>query len=328
MTGAPAAPPPPPEAVDRPRARPPVRPRRLRPGDRVAIVAPSGPVLRERLDAGLDVLRGWDLDPQVMPHVLDVHPELDHLAGTDADRARDLTDAWCDPSVAAVLAARGGYGAQRMVELVDWEAMRAAGPKVFVGYSDITALHEAVAARLGLVTLHGPMPATASFLKDADTQDHLRRTLLAPETVTEIAPPAARTLVPGRAHGTTFGGCLSLLAGELGVRGRRPARPAGGILLLEDVGEKPYRLDGHLTHLLRSGALDDVTGVVLGSWHDCGPYEEVRAVLLDRLVPLGVPVVEEMGFGHGPTTRTLPLGVPATLDADACVLTLEEPALT
>ncbi|GAA2450679.1 LD-carboxypeptidase [Streptomyces macrosporus] len=304
------------------------RPRRLRPGDRVAIVAPSGPVLPERLDAGVDVLRGWDLDPVVMPHVLDVHPRLDHLAGTDADRARDLTDAWCDPTVAAVLAARGGYGVQRMVDLVDWEALRAAGPKAFVGYSDLTALHEAIAARLGLATLHGPMPATVSFLKDTTTQDHLRRTLFAPETVTEITSPTARTLVPGRAHGTTFGGCLSLLAGELGVRGRRPACPdGGGILLLEDVGEQPYRLDGHLTHLLRSGALDGVTGVVLGSWYDCGPYEEVRAVLLDRLAPLGVPVVEELGFGHGPSTLTLPLGVPATLDADACTLTLREAAL-
>ncbi|MGK5451125.1 S66 peptidase family protein [Streptomyces radiopugnans] len=303
------------------------RPRRLRPGDRVAIVAPSGPVERERLDAGVDVLRGWDLDPQVMPHVLDVHPRLDHLAGTDADRARDLTEAWCDPSVAAVLAARGGYGVQRMVDLADWDAMRAAGPKPFVGYSDLTVLHEAFATRLGLATLHGPMPATVSFLKDGPTQEHLRATLFAPETVTRITSPTARTLVPGRASGTTYGGCLSLLAGQTGVPGRDRARPDGGILLLEDVGEPPYRLDGYLTHLLRSGELDGVAGVVLGSWHDCGPYERVREVLLDRLAPLGVPVVEELGFGHGPATLTLPLGVRATLDADTRTLTLEEPAL-
>ncbi|HZG05389.1 MAG TPA: LD-carboxypeptidase [Streptomyces sp.] len=305
------------------------RPRRLRPGDRVAIVAPSGPVPRERLDAGVDVLRGWDLDPVVMPHVLDVHPRLDYLAGTDADRARDLTDAWCDPTVAAVLAARGGYGVQRMVDLVDWAALRAAGPKPFVGYSDLTVLHEAFATRLGLATLHGPMPATVSFLKDAATQDHLRRTLFEPETVTEITSPGARTLVPGRAHGTTFGGCLSLLATELGVTGRESAVPAGGgILLLEDVGEEPYRLDRWFTQLLRSGALEGVTGIALGSWQGCGPYEEVRALLLDRLAPLGVPVVEELGFGHGPTTLTVPLGVPATLDADARTLTLHQTALT
>ncbi|HEX5569439.1 MAG TPA: LD-carboxypeptidase [Streptomyces sp.] len=313
-------------------ARPLTRPRRLRPGDRVAIVAPSGPVRRERLDAGVDVLRGWDLDPVVMPHVLDVHPDLPHLAGTDADRARDLTAAWCDPAVAAVFAARGGYGVQRMVDLVDWAVLRAAGPRLFTGFSDLTALHTAFAARLGLATLHGPMPANVPFLKDTATQEHLRRTLFAPETVTTITSPGARTLVPGRARGTTFGGCLSLLATGLGVPGPDAAHAAhrarGGILLLEDVGEEPYRIDRCLTQLLRSGALEGVAGVALGSWHDCGPYEEVRAVLLDRLGPLGVPVVEELGFGHGPTTLTVPLGVPAVLDADARTLTLEETALT
>ncbi|MEE1941903.1 LD-carboxypeptidase [Streptomyces sp. TRM 70361] len=307
---------------------PPVRPRRLRPGDRVAVVAPSGRVSGERLAAGLEVLRGWGLDPVAMPHVLDVHPRLPYLAGTDADRARDLTDAWCDPSVAAVLAARGGYGTQRMVDLLDWTALRAAGPKVFVGYSDLTVLHEALAARLGLATVHGPMPATAPFLADPASREHLRRTLLEPETVTELTSPTARTLVPGRAFGTTFGGCLSMLATEAGVLGRAGVcPPGGGILLLEDVGEEPYRIDRWLTQLLRSGVPAGVTGIALGSWHGCGPYEDLRPLLLDRLAPLGVPVVEELGFGHGPTTLTVPLGVPATLDADACVLTLKEPAL-
>ena len=118
------------------------RPRRLAPGARVAVVAPSGPVPEERLQAGLDILRGWDLEPVVGPHVLECHAEFDHLAGTDTDRAADLQAAWCDPTVDAVLCARGGYGAQRMVELLDWDALRAAGPKVFLGFSDITALHE------------------------------------------------------------------------------------------------------------------------------------------------------------------------------------------
>ncbi|MEV6331908.1 LD-carboxypeptidase [Streptomyces sp. NPDC051909] len=304
-----------------------VRPPKLRPGARVAVVAPSGPVPEERLRAGLDILRGWGLDPVVAPHVLDHHPTLGHLAGTDADRARALTEAWCDPEVSAVLCARGGYGAQRMVDLLDWDAIRAAGPKVLVGYSDITALHEAFAARLGLATLHGPMVATEVFLKDARTRESLRATLFEPESVRVLGLENAGALVPGRAHGVTLGGCASLLAADLGTpRARDSAR--GGLLLLEDVGEEPYRLDRILTQLLRSGWLDGVAGIGLGSWEECGPYEDVRAVLADRLGGLGVPVVEELGFGHGPTALTVPLGIPGVLDADAGTLTLDVPALS
>ncbi|MFD5751997.1 LD-carboxypeptidase [Streptomyces sp. NPDC127033] len=309
------------------RTAPPTRPARLRQGDRVAVVSPSGPVPADRLDAGLAVLRGWDLDPVVAPHALDVHPRLGYLAGTDADRARDLQEAWCDPSVSAVLCARGGYGAQRMADLLDWDAIRAAGPKVFVGYSDITALHEAFAVRAGLVTLHGPMTAALTFLKDPRTQESLRATLFEPESVRTLGLETARALVPGRARGITLGGCVSLLAADLGTPYARPSA-AGGLLMIEDVGEEPYRIDRILTQLLRSGWLDGVAGVGLGSWAECGPSEEVRAVLADRLGGLGVPVVEELGFGHGETALTVPLGVPGVLDAESATLTLDVPALT
>ncbi|MEV5737598.1 S66 peptidase family protein [Streptomyces sp. NPDC003674] len=302
-----------------------VRPARLAPGARVAVVAPSGPVAEERLQAGLDVLRGWDLDPVVAPHVLDRHGELGYLAGADADRAADLQHAWCDPAVDAVLCARGGYGAQRMADLLDWEAMRAAGPKVFVGFSDITVLHQAFATRLGLVTLHGPAAAGVDFIKNARAQEHLRATLFAPETVLALAADRP-ALAPGRARGVTLGGCLSMLAGDLGTPLAHPGA-GGGLLLLEDVGEQPYRVDRLLTQLRRSGWLDGVAGIGLGSWHDCGPYGEVRAVLADRLGGLGVPVVEEIGFGHCDGALTVPFGVTAELDADAGTLTLDEPAL-
>lgn len=306
------------------------RPARLRPGARVAVVAPSGPVPAERMERGLDLLRGWDLDPVVAPHALDTHPGLDHLAGRDEDRARDLQDAWCDPSVDAVLCARGGYGAHRMVDLLDWPAIRAAGPKVFVGYSDITVLHEAFALRAGFSTLHGPMVATDVFLKDATTQQALRSTLFEPDSMRRLGLDTAVALVPGAARGITYGGCLSLLAADVGTpHARTSAR--GGLLVIEDTGEEPYRLDGILTRLLRAGALDGVAGVVCGSWEECGPYEGVRAVLADRLGGLGIPVVEELGFGHGATALTVPLGVPAVLDAPAgggrCTLTAQVPAL-
>ncbi|MFE1287842.1 LD-carboxypeptidase [Streptomyces sp. NPDC058751] len=302
------------------------RPARLTAGARVAIVAPSGPVPEERLQAGLDILRGWDLDPVVAPHVLDRHAEFAYLAGTDADRAADFQAAWCDPDVAAVLCARGGYGAQRMVDLLDWDAVRAAGPKVLVGFSDITALHEAFATRAGLATLHGPMVASLVFLKNARAQEHLRATLFEPESVRTIASGRATPLVPGKARGVTLGGCVSLLAAELGTPHAR-AGARDGLLLIEDVGEEAYRLDRILTQLLRGGWLDGVAGVALGSWVDCGPYEKLREVFADRLGPLGVPVVEHMGFGHEEGTLTIPFGLRAELDADAGTLTLEEPAL-
>ncbi|SEE00630.1 muramoyltetrapeptide carboxypeptidase [Streptomyces sp. 2224.1] len=302
-----------------------VRAPRLRPGDRVAVVAPSGPLTPERLDRGLDVLRGWDLDPVAAPHARDTHPTLRYLAAADEERARDLQEAWCDPAVKAVFAARGGYGAQRMVDLLDWDAVRAAAPKPLVGFSDVTVLHEAFAVRAGVSTLHGPAVAGEVFLKDDATREHLRRTLFAPETVRTLASPAARPLVPGRARGVTLGGCLTMLATEVGTpRARRGA--AGGLLLLEDIGEPPYRLDRALTQLLRAGWLDGVAGIVLGSWAGCGPYDRVREVLRDRLGGLGVPVAEEFGFGHGDSALTLPLGVPAELDATAGTLLFERPA--
>jgi len=302
-----------------------VRPSRLAPGARVAVVAPSGPIVEERLQAGLDLLRGWDLDPVAAPHVLDRDPGLGYLAGTDADRAADLQRAWCDPSVDAVLCARGGYGAQRVVDLLDWDAMRAAGPKVFIGFSDSTTLHEAFAVRLGLVTLYGPVAAGADFVKNARTQEHLRATLFAPETVRTLTS-SGTALAPGRARGVTLGGCLSLLATGYGTPHTR-AGARGGLLLIEDVAEPPYAVDRALTQLLRTGWLDGVTGVGLGSWDRCGAYEELRPVLADRLGGLGVPVVEELGFGHCEGAVTVPFGVSAVLDADAGTLALDEPAL-
>ena len=302
------------------------RPPRLGAGDRVAIVAPSGPGLPERLDAGLDVFRGWGFDPVVFPHVREVGPRLSYLAGSDEARARDVEDAWCDPSIAAVISARGGFGAQRVVDLLDWERMARAEPKAFIGFSDATALHEAIARRLGVATLYGPMAAAEVFVTDPPTQEHLRATLLEPESVQTLSAPASGTIVGGRAAGVTVGGCLTLLTTDLGTRFAR-ATAEGGILLLEDVALDPYELDRTLTQLARAGLLDGVSGIAIGSLSGHEPYDNLRTVLVERLGPLGVPVVDELGFGHGPTSLTVPLGVPCVLDADARTLTFELPAL-
>lgn len=293
--------------------------RPLEPGDTVALVAPSGPVTDQLLDQAIAVLTAWGLSVVLGDAVRTRHPGFPYLAGTDEQRAADFEHAWLADDVAAVLAARGGYGAQRMIDLVDWDAIRAAGPKPFAGSSDITALHAAIAVRLGAPTIFATMPASAHF--DDVAARSLRAALFEPGATRTLRGPDARTLVPGKASGPTVGGNLSLLAASAGTPEQQHA--AGAIALLEDVGEDVYRIDRMLTQLLRSGWFDEVEGIALGSWSDCGEAEDVEALVLDRLGPLGVPMVWQLGFGHHKGALTIPLGVRSTLDAGAACLVVE-----
>jgi muramoyltetrapeptide carboxypeptidase len=294
----------------------------------VAVVAPAGPPSPLLLEDGLLILARWGLEVLRGKHLLDRHPALDYLAGADADRAADLQAAWCDPAVAAVFCARGGYGSLRTIEHLDWTAMAAAPPKILVGSSDTTVLHAVLGARCDVVTMFAPMPATPAFVNDPVSAEQLRRALFAPEGELVLRGPAAETLVGGRASGVTVGGNLSLIVSQLGVPGL-PLPPPGAVALIEDVGEDPYRIDQFITHLLHAGWFDRIGGIALGSWDRCGgDLAEVRRVMTDRLGGLGVPMIWEHGFGHGPGQLTVPLGIEAELDADAATLTLPAPALT
>ncbi|MGW0520886.1 S66 peptidase family protein [Crossiella sp. NPDC003009] len=301
------------------------RPPRVPRHGHVAVIAPAGPVSPAQLDIGIEQLRSWGLTVSEGAHVRDKHPEMRYLAGQDADRAADFVWAWTRPEFDAVLCARGGYGCQRMVDLVPWAELKGLPPKVFAGSSDVTALHTRIAGELGQVTLFAPMTGSAMFTDDLPAREHLRYSLLDPASVTKLGR-GAEPITGGQARGVTVGGTLSLLAAEVGLGRWRP--PAGSLAVLEDVTEDPYRLDGLLTHLLRAGWFDGVTGIALGSWTSCGPIEQVRTVLADRLGGLGVPIAWEVGFGHCANQLTVPLGVAALLDADAGTLVLEEPALT
>ncbi|MGH3343941.1 MAG: S66 peptidase family protein [Carbonactinosporaceae bacterium] len=293
------------------------RPRALELGDRVAVVAPSGPVDAGLLEAGCAALRSWGLEVCVTPHARDTRG---YLAGRDADRAADFVQAWCDPEVAGVLCARGGYGVQRVIDLLDWDALADATRdpdtvKAFAGASDVTALHEALAARLEVATFFGPMVATHCFASHEPSREALRRALHG-----ERPTLRGRALVGGTATGVTVGGTASMLASSAGTWSSRPA--GGGIAILEDVAEEPYRLDRILTQLLRSCYFEGVAGIALGSWVGCGSPENVQQVILDRLGGLGVPVLADLGFGHGSSQLTVPLGVAAHLDADAGALSV------
>ncbi|MGC4936655.1 S66 peptidase family protein [Kribbella sp. DT2] len=294
--------------------------RRLKAGDRVAVVAPAGPLKAERLEAGSDQLRGWGLEVEVMPSALARDERLPYLAGSDEARAEDFTNAWLDDRFQAVFCGRGGYGVQRMLPLLDLDAL-AAVEKVFVGFSDITALHEALNAR-GLVTVHGPMAAGVEQL--ATGGDRLRDLLFAPEKITDLlAPRGAATVVPGTAEGRLLGGNLALLAASLGSP--TAVMPAG-IVLLEDVSEDGYRVDRLLTQLLRAGWFDQVTGLVIGDFSEADDGGLVADVVRERLEPLQVPMVTGAAIGHEDLNLAVPLGLPTRLDATNGVLQPLEPA--
>ncbi|MFD6416155.1 LD-carboxypeptidase [Streptomyces sp. NPDC060194] len=298
------------------------RPAALQPGDRVAVIAASGPVDQPNLEVGLQSLRGLGLRPEVFASA---RTGGDYLAGSDRLRADDLTAALTDPAFTAVFCAAGGYGAQRTLELVDWTRMGTPTPRAVIGFSDVTAILEAVAVRLGWVGFFGPMPGGGGFRPGRADFDALAALLTDPASVKELRFPASRALAGGVAEGVTLGGTLSLLASSAGTATSLPA--AGGILLIEDVEEEPYRLDRLLTQLRRSGYLADAAGIVCGTFTDCGPRERVEELLHDRLSDLGVPVLLRADIGHGVHQQTFPVGLPARLDADAGTLTFAVPAL-
>ncbi len=292
------------------------RPDRLYTGATVAVVATSGPVPDDRLDVGLAVLESWGLEVWAMPHLRGKHSELPYLASSDLRRAADFMAAWCDPEVAAVFLGRGGYGAQRILDMLDWTSMADAGPKLLVGFSDATALHEAIAGRLGLATVLGPV-VTSLGGGDERSQAHLREMLFGDEP----AALSGTTLIPGAADGPLVGGNLTVLATSVGTEYSRPA--AGSIVLLEDTSESVYTVDRYLTQLLRTGWFKDVHGIALGQFTDCGDSGVLASMFLDRLGSLGVPVVANLPFGHEETNLALPLGLPSTLEAGQRSATLK-----
>ncbi|MDP9022698.1 MAG: LD-carboxypeptidase [Actinomycetota bacterium] len=308
-----------------------VRPPALRPGDRVAIVSPSSPVVhRDRLERGLAQLRSWGLDPVVFPHADDVHG---HLAGTDDDRAADLNAAFRDPGIRAVIASRGGYGVTRILHRLDWAALRH-DPKLVVGFSDVTALLLAAWQRLRLVTVHGPFAGRLHLLGGDEESAHLRRLLTDPRPagmLTRAGDAPVETVVGGVAEGRLLGGNLSVLCALVGTVDAPDTD--GAILVIEDVNEAPYRLDRSLTQLHRAGVLDHVTGVIVGEMVGCDPPTDrpslpTAAVVRAAFAGLGIPVVHGLPIGHVDRQLALPLGVRSRLDADAGTLTLLEPATT
>lgn len=287
------------------------RPPALRPGDRVAVLACSAFPDQAQLDRGLLVLQAMGVTPVVYSSARPTQNLYGYLAGTDAERAADLTDALADDGIAAIIEACGGYGAQRTLELVDWTRLRRARPKHVVGFSDATAVLEAVAVRLGWTTMYGPMVALSSF-ETPQVSGALRRLLFEPEAVPQLTFPDAKELVAGRATGRIVGGCASIVGASLATATSLPARDA--VLFVEDMEEADYRLDRIFTQYRRSGYLDGVRGVLAGTFLDCAEPPVIERLLMDRFGDLGVPILAWADVGHGLPLQTLPLGRPVELD--------------
>jgi len=310
------------------------KPRRLVPGDTIGLVSPSGPTrpggsgsTPESVDRTRGRLHDVGFRTVVAPHAFDARG---YLAGADADRAADLQAMLENPGVHGVLCIRGGYGAHRLLDRLDYGAI-GRRPKVFIGYSDITALHLALYTQCGFVTFHGPM---AGALAQPDAHDYLEllRAVTRAEPLGRLVnppgAPALETLVPGAAAGPLIGGNAALLTGLLGTR-FVPAAEAflGKILFLEDLGDKLYRLDRKLAHLRLAGILDAVAGIVIGECRyspEQGDTLSLQHILEDHIIPLGKPAIYGLACGHGAYHLTLPIGVRARLDATERSLSIEE----
>jgi muramoyltetrapeptide carboxypeptidase len=320
-------------------AAPAVRPRRLRPGSTVGLVSPGSPVA-EDLDVQLaqESFEAMGLRVRLGEHVRE---RRGYLAGGDAERAADLNRMFADPSIDAVFALRGGWGSARILPLVDFDAIRR-NPKVFVGYSDITALLNAIHARTGLITFHGPMGISrwGRF-----PYEHFRRLLFDAEAL-ELANPAnigddlvqrehrVQTITPGTARGRLLGGNLTVLAAIIGS----DYLPTwdGAILFLEDIDEGIHRMDRMLTQLRLAGVLGRLGGFVFGKCTNCGPDNSpgggfgsptLQQVIVDHVRPLGIPAWSGAMIGHIADQWTVPVGAEVEIDAARGVIRMLGPAV-
>jgi muramoyltetrapeptide carboxypeptidase len=310
-----------------------VRPRPLPPGGTIAVVSPASPVVdREPLAEA----QGW-LEERGYAVRFSAHfnRRLGYTAGTPEERAFDLEAAFADPDVDAVLCLAGGHGAAQLLRHLDYDLI-AETPKPFVGFSDITVLHAAIGRESGLVTFWGPMFAQLGTAGDA-TREGMVGALTKTGPLGPVAPsePSARTLVDGIAEGELVGGTLSLLSSLLGTPWELDT--AGKVLLIEDVGEEPCRVDRFLTHLLNAGKLDRCAGICLAEFMNCtqrtvctrwaGESLTLDEVFAQVIEPLGIPAIYGHPLGHGPRLVTVPLGVRARLDAGKGRLSFVEGAL-
>ena len=317
-----------------PAARGLIKPKALVPGDTIGMVVPASMEFdTHRLGIGVDNLRALGFEVKVGENAANRHG---YFAGTDAERASDINAMFADPEVDGIFAYTGGWGTPRLLPHLDYEMIRR-NPKVIIGFSDITALVNAIHQRTGLVTFHGP---NAASNYEPYTLGNMRRVIMSREPIGTLANPEKRdseliqrrfrtyTIRGGKARGRLVGGNLTLLAALMGTPWE--VDTDGAILFLEDTHEAIYRIDRMLTQLSLGGKFNGLRGVLFGYCTDC-PAERasfsLEQLLTNQFAPLGIPVLGGLAFGHIEQKLTFPLGIEAELDADAGVLTIPEAAV-
>lgn len=292
-----------------------IRPKALKPGDRLAVLCGSSPtsIKPEELSAAV---RAMGLEPVLYPSATAKHG---YLSGTDEMRAADINAAFADDSIAGIVTTRGGYGFHRILPLLDWKTIKK-HPKFFGGYSDVTAMLNALNKIGNMESYHMPMVGAWSGEGLDDYSLSFVKATLFGQPIDYVNPEGAnmRVLVPGKVKGRLCGGNLSLLATSIGTPYEIDTK--GKILFIEEVNESPYRVDGMLTQLRNSGKLDDAAGIILGAFTNCEEKEpktglDINEVFAELIVPAGKPTIAGVECGHTTPTMSLPMGRLIKLEA-------------
>ncbi|WP_353096169.1 LD-carboxypeptidase [Tissierella praeacuta] len=296
-----------------------IKPKALKLGDTIGIIAPSSPTTEEKVKKAHDKLidMGFKVKMGKSPY-----KRYGYLSGNDNIRAEDINEMFNDKEVNGIICIRGGYGTPRIIDLLDYEIIRN-NPKVFVGYSDITALHISFTQIANLVTYHGPMVVSDMIDNFSDfSKDNLFRAIMNTEPMGKISNPEGEEIITingGIAEGRIIGGNLSLIVDTIGTPYEIDVK--GKILFIEEVGEEPYNIDRMLNQLRLSGKLQEANGIILGDFNGCeseNPNENLtlEQVINDQIKPIGKPTIYNLQAGHCDPMVTLPFGVNTRLDAD------------
>ncbi len=287
----------------------------IRPGDTIGIVAPASPFEKVKFESGIKFLeeRGFRIFVSEA-----VFQRDGYLAGPDDQRARLINQMFADPGIHAIWSARGGYGTLRILPLIDYPTV-CANPKPFVGSSDITALLTVLNERCHMPVFHGPL--IISFAEADAATRHSALKIFDSADGWRIKADPCRVVRPGRASGRVTGGNLATLSHLMGT----PFEPdfSGGLLLIEDIGEAPYRIDRMLTQMKLAGSFSQINGVMMGNFRDCGNPADIITIVENIFSGQSIPILAGLPVGHGPSNIMIPMGVEATLDADQGILTYQ-----